>query len=798
LGIGASSAVFTVVNGVLLRPLPFANPDALVTVRYNAPGMDLREIPSSDGMYFTYHEDARAFEGVGAWNERQVSIAGRDGVERVLAVEVTSTLFPLLGVEPTIGRLFADSDDLPGAPKTVVLSHSFWLDRFGGDPAVLGTAMQVEETPREILGVMPPRFALPQADAFVYIPLQWDRQDASFGGFRHETIGRLKPNVALHDATADVQRMIPIAADRFITPGVTTGMLEEMRFAPVVRPFRDDYVGDVSGVLWLLLGTVGIVFLIACTNVANLSLVRVEGRRREVAIRAAIGAGRGRIARHLLLESLLLGLMGGLTGLCLALAGVRLVLSMAPEGLPRLNEIVVDPATLAFTAGAAVVAALIFGLLPLLRVDAVELLPALRATSGGGLASRERHRLRNALVVAQIAMAVVLLAGSGLMLRSFLALREVDPGFSNADDVLTFRVTIPETLIASDLEAAVTLEDLARRIRDLPGVESVSATSALPMEGRTAQDPLLVEDVPWSGDDIPPVRRFKSVMGDYSSTVQHSLIAGREIEWTDIRDRAPVAVVTENFAIEYWGNAARAVGERIAMLSSAVAADNRWHEIVGVVGDVHDEGIVQSPAPVIFWPMVMYTRPESEPGSLFVPRSMAFVVRSETPTATLIPEVRAALLAVNASLPLTDVRTLDRLLAHSMAGTSFAALMLLIAAGVALLLGIVGVYGVVSFIARLRSKEFGVRIALGAEGRDVTRMVLRQGAALASAGIGVGLLAAIGLTRLMSSLLYGVEATDPATFAAVVAILGSVAMVASYLPAMRASRTDPLESLTSD
>ncbi len=789
LGIGATTAIFTVVNGVLLKPLPFDDPDELVGVWNRSANADRLELGAAQ--YFTYRDENRFFDDIGSWAAGQVSVTGLEEPEQLSAVWVTAGLLPLLRVQPVIGRRFSEEDDSPDTPQTLMLSHAYWQRQFGADPAVVGSTLRVNGTQRKIIGVLPPQFTLPRQEAAIYVPLQGDRAVTVMCCYNLQAIARLSPGATIKQAEADVERMIPMAPERF--PGaMTVGILERFEIGPNLRPLKQDFVGDIGNVLWVLLGTVGIVLLIACANVANLFLVRSEGRQQEVAVRTALGAARGQIARQFLLESLVLGLLGGLAGLGFASGGVRLLTWMGPESLPRLNEIALDPAVLAFTLGISLLSGLLFGMLPVFRVGGLDLVSSLKEGGRGGNVGKQRHRARNTLVVAQMALALVLLAGSGLMIRSFQTLRSVDPGFSNPEEVLTFRVAIPVAEIEDLAEVALAYEDMWRRFREIPGVTYVGGSSSVTMDGhKNFHDVFEVEDFPFSPDEVPIGKRFKFITGDYFEAMQNPVLAGRPIEWSDIHQRAQVAVVTADFAEEYWGSPAAALGRRISEPNLTGLA---WREIIGVVGNVHDDGVSQPTEPVIFFPLAVTNYYGST--VIAVPRALTFAVRTSRPTASsLLPEVRAAVGAVSPNLPLAEVRTLDDILAQSMARTSFISVMLAIAAAVALALGLVGIYGVISYVVSQRTREIGVRMALGADRRDVTRMVLRQGVILAGIGVVVGLVAAVGLTRLMFSLLYGVEATDPLTFGVVAGLLVAVALIASYLPALRASRTDPLEAL---
>jgi predicted permease len=559
--------------------------------------------------------------------------------------------------------------------------------------------------------------------------------------------------------------------------------LEEAQAAPLLRPLRETIVGDVGDVLWVLLGTVGIILLIACANVANLFLVRAESRERELAVRSAIGAKRRQIWGQYLAESVLLGLLGGAVGLGLAYGGLRLLVAIAPADLPRLDEVSLDAVVLCFALGISILSGLVFGLFPVLRWGRVDLVGALKEGGRGGGPSRERGRTRNALVVGQITLALVLLIGSGLMVRSFQAIRRADPGFRNPEEVLVLGVTVPGSVAEGADEVAQTHELIARRLVEVPGVLSVGSSSSVTMDGRGGYDPIFVEDFPLSEGQLPPIRRFKWVGPGYFETMGNPLVVGRALNWTDIRNRSRVIMVTENFAREYWGDPADAIGRRI-----------------GVVGDVRDDGITQAPVAVIYWPMLLEDFWADQRGDApFVTRTQRYAIRSSrVGTAAFLRETKDAVLSILPNQPLTSVQTLSELLRDSMARTSFTLVMLGIAAAVALLLATVGVYGVISYVVSQRTREIGVRIALGAESARVAVMVLKQGLLLAFVGVTLGLVAAYGLTRLMTGLLFGVSAVDPFTYAVVAVCLSGVALLASYVPARRASRVDPMEALRNE
>jgi predicted permease len=620
--------------------------------------------------------------------------------------------------------------------------------------------------------------------------MRLDPAEVFIGNFAHRGVARLKAGVTVAQANADVARMIPLALERFPPPpGFTREMVDKVRLGPSVHPLAFDVIGDVGPALWLLFGAAGLVLLIACANVANLFLVRAEGRQHELAVRSALGASRARLAGVLLAESTANGLAGGVVGVALAWAGLRGLVTIAPSGLPRLHEIGVNPVVLLFILGISVLAGALSGLLSVVRLTR----PRLAALNDGGRAAsdgRERHRARGALVIAELALAVVLLVGAGLMLRTFQRLRAVEPGFVAPQDVLTLRLSIPQTAAASEEQAARTHEQMVRRIEQVSGVVSVGLSSSITMDGEGSHDPVFVEDFPMPGGQMAPLRKHKWVSPGYFETMGCPLVAGRALTWADLYGRKPVALVSENLAREYWTTPAAAVGKRVRETPTG-----EWREIIGVVGDVRDNGAAREAPPIVYWPFLMSRFWGQDE---FAQRTMAYAIRTKRLNTTgFLREVQEAVWSVNPSVPLANVRTLNDIRAESMAQTSFALIMLGIAAAVALMLGIVGVYGVVASIAAGRTREVGIRMALGADPRQVAGLFVRHGAWLAGLGIVLGIAAAAVMSRLMSSLVFGVSPTDPLTYAAVSAGLAALALLAGYLPARRASRMDPVVALRS-
>jgi predicted permease len=788
-GIGANTAIFSVVNGVLLKPLPFRDSGSLVSVWHQAPGINIPRLNMGPTNYFIYREENRVFEDVGMWDGTSVTITGTGEPDRVLAMYVSDGTLPILGVHPLIGRQFTKADDSPGAPDRVMLMHSLWQRKFGGDPNVVGRSMTIDGKPFEVIGVLPEGFRFLDRKPQLLMPFQFDRAKVHAGNFSYQAVARLKPGVTLEQANADVGRMIPLIIERFPLPkGFSKQMWEDAKIGPNLFPLSQEVIGDVGQILWILLGTVGLVLLIACANVANLFLVRAEGRQQELAIHAALGASWRRITWELLSESLTLAAVGGAAGLLIAYGAVRALVAIAPEGLPRLEEITIDPRVMLFTAAISLLAGLLFGAIPVLKFARPQLSGALKEGGRASSAGRERHRARNTLVVVEIALAVVLLVASGLMIRTFQSMRRVEPGFTKPEDVLTLRIAIPESLIKDPVQTARAYEDITHRLEQVPGVTAVGLSSSITMDGYDSNDPIFVEDFPMPEGRLPAIRRFKWVGENYHKTMGTPMIAGRPIEWRDVYQLAQVVVINETLAREYWKDPALAVGRRIRNTPSSP-----WRTVIGVVGDERDDGVTKPVPGMVYWPMV-HERMWNDERS--VARTMGFVIRSgRANSPTLLKEVQQAIWSVNSGVPVASVQTLDEIRSESMAQTSFALVMLSIAAGVALLLGVVGIYGVISYIATQRTREIGIRIALGAAQRDVSGLFLRHGLVLSGIGIVLGVAGAAALTRLMATMLYGVSALDWVTYVAVAGGLGLTALLASYVPAVRAARVDPAIAL---
>jgi predicted permease len=802
LGIGATTAIFSVVYGVLIKPLPYPDAHELVSIRHAAPGSPVAEQGFSESQYVTYREATRAFEHVGFWTDTGRTLTGLGDPEQVRVLTVTDGTLQALGVHPAMGRWFVDAEYSPGAgaPASAVMSYAFWQRRFGGDGSVLGRTVALDGRSYEIVGIMPPSFKFldlkPQPDvidAMRIDAIQMLRcaecapSPLGLGFLNYTGMARLKDGVTPAEATADVARMLPIWLDAWPAPAGQREAIANWRLAPVLTPLKDDVVGGVAEMLWLLMATVGAVLLIACANIANLLLVRADARRHELTIRAVLGAGRRRIAGELLRESLVLGALGGVIGLALAYAGLELLSAFAPANLPRVEDIAVGAPVLAFAVAAAFVSSLAFGAIPAVKhafgSDAM-----LGAGARGSTASREGNRTRGALIVVQVALALVLLVGAGLMIRTFQALTTIDPGFTDPEHIQLTSVFIPPWAIPEHERAFRIQYEILERIAALPGVAAVGIGGA-GVGGRGFSRPgaaIEVEDRPDLPDAAPASRNFAPISPGYFQALGTRLVAGRDITWADVDDARPVVVVSENFARALWGEPQAALGERIRWDGGGDGTGD-WREIVGVTQDVYSS---------------LFERP---PTNVYVPtttsdlRGIGYVIRTDRAgTESFVNEVRQAVSATHPVLAVLQIPTMQDVYSAALAPTSFMLVLLAIAGSMALALSVVGIYGVISYIVSQRKREIGIRLALGAQARSVKRMFVRQGLVVAMAGVAIGLAAAVALSRWLTSFLFEVRPLDIPTYGAVLGVLLIAVTLAAYMPARRAARLDPVETLRAE
>jgi putative ABC transport system permease protein len=792
IGVGANTAIFSVINGILLKPLSYPDPERLVSVGQSAPTLNLRDMSLAPADYFNFREENRTFEDFGVWNSGNVTVTGISTPEQLQSVDVTQGTLNALGIQPVMGRVFNASDDSPAGPETVLISYGYWQRRFGGGASVIGQQIRVDGKSKQIIGVMPQNFRFLDTRPDLIEPFRFNRAKTTLGNFSYQGIARLKQGVSLAQANADLARMIPLALTKFpAPPGFSAKLFADVKILPNVRPLKQDVVGDLGKVLWVLMGSIGVVLLIACANVANLLLVRTEGRQHELAIRSTLGAGSREIAREILTESVLLGVLGGAVGLGLAYWALQLLVKIAPSHLPRLENISIDPLAMLFTLVISLVAALLFGLIPVIRYAGPSVMSTLRAGGRTLSQSKEAQRVRNALVVLQTALAVVLLIGSGLMIRTFQTLRHVQPGFRDPAKLQTLRIYVPEAQVKEPERVLAMFQEIQRKLSALPGVDSTAFANSVPTDQNNSTDLLYAEDHIYGEGQLPPLRRFKFVAPGFFQTMGIPLIAGRDYTWTDIDERRPVTIVSENLAREMWHDPRAALGKRIRE-----GMKDEWREIIGVTSDVRLDGPDQKAPTTVYWPLIMnnfWNNP------VLLQRGVAFVVRSDRAgSESFLKEAREAIWSVDRETPLARVRTMEEIYSGSMARSSFTLVMLAIAGGMALLLGLVGIYGVISYSVLQRTREMGIRLALGAQRTALEGMVVRHGLLLAGIGIVSGLIAAVGLTRFLASLLFEVSPLDPLTYGAVSAALLIAAAAASYLPAHRASSINPVEALRAE
>ena len=802
IGIGANTAVFSVLDSVLLKPLPYPQPDRLVTLSLQAPGAaglaSFRDgLLLSPSLFLTFAAHNRTFQSLGVWRAATANLTGIAQPEEVHTIVVSSGMLETLAVPPLAGRWLNADDQNPNGSRSVMISYGFWQRQFGGQRSAIGQTIRLDTQSSQIVGIMPRGFKVvdTEFDVLRPCPTCFDPSHQIMEGFGWYGVGRLKSGISISQADADITSLIPVWMDSWSDgPGSNSHFFEIWRIAAAFSPLKQQVIGSIGKVLWLVMGTIGIVMLIVCTNVANLLLVRADSRQQELAVRAALGAGRGRIARELIFESLVLGVIGGAAGIAVAYGALQLLSAIGPSNLPRLSEISLRLESLCFTAGLAIFSGLFFGSIVSLKFSRIGPGPALRGSSRTASAGRDRHRSQNALVVAQVAMAMVLLVCAGLMMRSFAVLLNTQPGFYAPQHLQTMRVAILNSLASDPVTVTRMQNQIADKLAQLPGVSSVGYAADVPMDGLEPNwNSIFVQGRDsWGAKSTLPMRLFNYTSPNYFHTMGSRMIAGREFTWDDVYNQRPVSIISENLARELFGTAQAAIGKQITYFQPMP-----WHQVIGVVEDARHNGMDAAAPAIVYWPTMSANLYGPEP--LDAVRGVTFVVRSQRAgSESLTQEMQQAVWQLNSELPVSGLRTMQEIDSKSLARTSFTLTMLGTAAALALALGIVGIYGVISYSVSQRTREMGIRIALGARKRELQWLFVRSALALTGAGLIIGVLAAAAVAELMRTLLFGIRPLDPLSFAVVPLVLVAAAMLASYLPASRVSAINPADVLKAE
>jgi putative ABC transport system permease protein len=786
LGIAAVTTTFSIVNGVLLRPLPHPDADRLVNVWSNAPGLNYDEFPVSPEIFYFYRAHNTVFEDMAISQPGRANLADDREPEVADVARTTYSYFATLGVSFVHGRSYAAADDRPDSARVAVLSHRLWIRRYGGDPSIIGRTIRIDGNPTVVLGVTA-AWADSEGAPELWIPARFNPENPQSGAFSWYAVARLKPGVEPVAAVTELGGLVQRALKEFIQGENYRAFLTEGRYRPLVRPMRDDLVGSVREPLWILSATVAMVLLVACANVANLFLIRGEARRREMAVRVALGGSRARLVSKLGAEALVVALVGGVVGAAIASLAQPALLSLAPGTIPRLDQVRIDVTVLAVAGAASVLSALLFGLAPAIRFSRPSVLTSLRSGDRIATESRGRRRVRSALVVAQTATALVLLVGAGLLARSFERLMDADIGFV-PDHVLTFRVSLPVATFPSTADVVRVGQELADRLSELPGAEAAAAATALPFSVFPEGTVFEFEGRPIDPGRLPPIVHNQVVTSEYFEALRIPVLRGRYFNTGDRRADIRSAIVDKSLADQFWPGQ-DPVGKRLRVGERQPDREMPWFTVVGVVQPVRQGDRRDAPRPQIYFPL--------NTSNERLPRTWAYVIRGPR-AASETDAIRRTVSAVHRDLPISAVETMETIVQRSMAQFSFTLLTLSIAAATTLLLGMVGLYGVLSYAVGLRTREIGVRLALGAVPGQVMRSVVVDGAELVAAGLVVGAAAAAGLARFLGNLLFEVKPFDLATFTTMPLVLFAVALIAAYLPARTAARVSPLEAMKTD
>jgi putative ABC transport system permease protein len=779
LGIGANTAIFSVVNAIILRSLPYRDSDRLVAIWGNLHKTGLEEIPLSAPEFTDFRQQCKGFDQIAAYTTQGFNLTGVDQPERLRGAVVSGTLFSVLKTDPQLGRTFLNEEDQFGRDQVAVLSNALWHRRFSADPSIVNKTINLDGQTVTVIGVMPAQFHFPDKETEIWKPIAFDPElltENNRGSHFLSVIGRLQPNVTLPQAQADID-------------GVTARLAQEHSamyptgFSTTVRSLHEDLVGNLRTALFVLLGAVGLVLAVACANVAHLLLANASSRYREVAIRSALGANRVRLVRQFLTESVLLSLLGGSAGLLLAIWGVTTLVALIPKDTPRVEEIHLDFRVLLFTLGVSILTGILFGLAPALQATKTDLIDALKEGGRGGGAGRRRLQLRGLLIVSEFALALVLLIGSGLMIKSFIRLQDVKPGFEPSG-LLTFRLALPEAKYPEFPKSRAFFEQLFDRLKARPEVKSAGAINILPFSGSTGDRTFLIEDQPVEQGKPHPDEQIRFVSAGYFSAMGIPLLRGRDFTPRDLPDTPQVVIANDAAVRKYWPNQ-NPIGKRLSFSTRTP----KWYEIVGVVGNIKHRSLDLEDKPEFYVP---FLQPLFKDSNI---QPMYLVVRTVNDPSSFAAAVRSEVASLDPDQPVSSVMTMDQRISDSVAPRRFNMFLLGLFAVLAMILAAIGIYGIMAFSVGQRTHEIGVRMALGARSTDVLKLVLRNGLGLALIGIVIGLAIAFAATRVLATLLYGVSATDPVTFLGEALLLAAVALLACYIPARRATKVDPLVAL---
>jgi putative ABC transport system permease protein len=787
LGIAAVTSIFSVVNGVLFTPLPYPNADRLVNIWSTAPGLNYNQFPVSADLFLFFKRHNQVFEDMALTQGRRANLTESGAPAVVDASITTQSYFATLGAGFAHGRPFNADEDTEKGPRVAVVSHRLWTRRYGGNAGLVGHTIRVDGEPTTVVGIAPAwmdRTGSPD----LWLPARFNPANPPTGSFSWNAIGRLKRGVQPDQAGRHLEPLVQRAMREYIQSANYRAFLTEGRYRPLVHAMREDIIGDVREPLWILLGTVGLVLLIACGNVANLSLVRAEARQREIAVRIALGSSRPSLVRRLLAEAAVLAVIGTALGVALSAVAVPMLLRLAPETIPRLDEVSLNGTVLMFAAGVAVLSAVLFGLAPAIRYSRPDVIAALRHGGRGATDHPSRYRGRNLLVVAQTAMALVLLIGSGLLARSFMRLMSTDQGFVTGN-VLTFRVAVPQTTYPKAPEVARFTQQLVDRLAALPGVEAAGATTELPVVAGTSGTAFEIAGRPVAAGQLPPIIHMLTVTPGYFRTLKIALMRGADFDTSDLRDDVRTVLINKAAADQYWPGQ-DAIGRRLRGAGrDATGQPLPWYLVKGVVASVRHEGLRETPRPLVYFPV--------NAGRIDPPRAFSYVLRGPNVHAQA-DAVRQAVWSINPDLPVASVQTMDDAIQRSMTQFSFTMLTLGIAAAIALVLGAIGLYGVLSYAVSLRTREIGVRIALGAAPARVKWGVIGNAARITAIGLVIGALGAAGLTRFLQGLLYETRPLEVSTFLGMSGLLFLVGLLAAYLPARKAASVSPMEAMRTE